>query len=54
MTGSAVVEPTGVSATFAVGTPKLTIWNGVPDTGGSAWTVVDDSNTSTWTNVNTG
>jgi len=41
-------------ATFAVGDPKLTIWNGVPDTGGGSWSAVDDSNTSTWIEVNTG
>ena len=41
--GDANVFPTGVEATFAVGTPKLTIWNGV-----------DDSQTVIWTEVNTG
>jgi len=54
VTGTAKVIPTGVEVAAAVGDLKLTIWNGVPDTGGSSWSVVDDSNTSTWIEVNTG
>jgi hypothetical protein len=54
VTGTAVVSPSGLAMEAAVGVPKLTIWNGVPDTGGGAWSVVDDSNTSTWIEVNTG
>ena len=37
---SAVVIPTGVAITSAVGDPKLTIWNGVPDSSANTWTVV--------------
>jgi len=54
VTGTANIALTGVAMEAAVGTPKLTIWNGVPDTGGGSWSVVDDSNTSTWIEVNTG
>ena len=38
--GTATVIPTGVQATFGVGTLKLTIWNGVDDSATNAWTVV--------------